>query len=85
MGKHLPRVHAAPDGGAKAWSAVQVRAAFAGFCVWRSDPADGQVLYFAGRHGMVRVLATMSAVEQFLGAVGAPMAHEIRALPEANA
>lgn len=60
----------APDD-AKSWSTLVARAALKGWQLWRTDPDDGTQRYFAGRWGMVRVLADLAEVERFLEQAGA--------------
>lgn len=54
----------------KAWATLVARAALRGWQLWRTDPDDGTQRYFAGRWGLVRVLADTAEVERFLEAVG---------------
>lgn len=55
----------------KNWSGLAARAAMKGWQLWRSDAADGPQRYFAGRWGLVRVLADLDEVERFIEQVGA--------------
>lgn len=50
----------------KRWSSLAARAALVGWQLWRSDAADGPQRFFAGRWGMVQVLATAEDVERWL-------------------
>jgi len=54
----------------KAFATLAARAALRAWQLWRSDAADGPQRFFAGRWGMVRVLADLDDVEQFLERVG---------------
>lgn len=56
---------------AKLWSTLVARAALRGWQLWRTDPDDGVQRYFAGRWGLVRTLADVEQVEQFLEQAGA--------------
>lgn len=59
------------DADRKAWSTLVAKACLRGYQLWRTDPADGQQRYFAGRYGMVRFLADIPEIERFLEQVGA--------------
>lgn len=50
---------------------MQARAALRGWQLWRSSAADGPVRYFVARWGMVRALADLDEVEQWLERAGA--------------
>lgn len=53
----------------KSWATLTARAALAGWQLWRSDAADGPQRFFAGRWGMVNVMADTAEVERFLDRV----------------
>ena len=55
----------------KEWTTMQARAALRGWQLWRSSAADGPVRYFVARWGMVRALADLDEVEQWLERAGA--------------
>ena len=55
----------------KHWTTLVARGCLAGYQLWRTDPADGVQRYFAGKWGMVRVLANAEEVERFLEQAGA--------------
>jgi len=55
----------------KSWSTLVARACLRGYSLWRSDAADGPVILFLGRWGMVRALADRAEVERVLEQVGA--------------
>ena len=54
----------------KAFASLAARFALAGHTLTRSNPADGAVLYFAGRWGMHRALPHLEAAVQFLIQIG---------------
>ena len=54
----------------KAFVTLAARFALAGHTLTRSDPADGAVLYYAGRWGLSRALDDLDAARQFLNQVG---------------
>lgn len=53
---------------AKRVSGLRAAAALAGYQIARTDPADGQVKYFAIRWGLVRYLGDISDAEAFVRA-----------------
>ena len=54
----------------KAFATLVARFALAGHTLTRSNPADGAVLYYAGRWGLSRALHDLDAVAQFLTQIG---------------
>ena len=54
----------------KAWATLVARAALRGYQLWRSDSSDGEVRYFAGKWGMVKVLASREEVDCWLDQAG---------------
>lgn len=58
------------DAERKSWTTLVARCALRGWQLWRTDPDDGEQRYFAGRWGMVRVLANRNEVEQFIEQAG---------------
>lgn len=56
---------------AKSWATLVARAALKGWQLWRTDPDDGVQRYFIARWGLVRALADVDQVEQFLEQAGA--------------
>ena len=54
----------------KAFATLAARFALAGHTLTRSDPADGAVLYYAGRWGLSRALHDLDAAAQFLTQIG---------------
>ena len=53
----------------KAFATLAARFALAGHTLTRSNPADGAVLYYAGRWGKTRELADLDAVAFWLDRV----------------
>ena len=54
----------------KAFASLAARFALAGHTLTRSNPADGAVIYFAGRWGVHRALDDLDAAARFLVQVG---------------
>ena len=54
----------------KAFATLVARFAIAGHTLTRSDPADGAVLYYAGRWGLSRALYDLDTAAQFLTQIG---------------
>ena len=54
----------------KAFATLAARFALAGHTLTRSNPADGAVMYYAGRWGLSRVLPDLQAAAQFLAQIG---------------
>jgi hypothetical protein len=54
----------------KAFKTLAARFALIGHTLTRSDPADGAVMYYAGRWGLQKALPDLDAVQQFLAHVG---------------
>ena len=54
----------------KAFATLAARFALAGNSLTRSNPADGAVMYYAGRWGLSRVLPDLQAAAQFLAQIG---------------
>jgi hypothetical protein len=54
----------------KAYADLRARFALAGHQFHRSNPADGCVLYYATRWGLVRELASLEDAERFLHQIG---------------
>ena len=54
----------------KAFDSLAARFALAGHTLARSNPADGAVMYFAGRWGMHRALDDLDAAARFLAQIG---------------
>ena len=54
----------------KAFATLAARFALAGHTLTRNDPADGAVLYYAGRWGLSRALHDLDAAAQFLTQIG---------------
>ena len=50
----------------KAFATLAARFALAGHTLTRSNPADGAVMYYAGRWGLSRALQDLEAAAQFL-------------------
>ena len=65
-GAHFPT--AAHEG--KAFANLAVRFALAGHTLNQSSPADGAVMYYAGRWGLSRALPDLQAAAQFLAQIG---------------
>ena len=56
--------------GGKAFTTLAARFALAGHTLTRSNPADGAVMYYAGRWGLSRALPNLEAAAQFLAVIG---------------
>ena len=54
----------------KAFATLAARFALAGHTLTRSNPADGAVMYYAGRWGLSRALPDLDAAAQFLVTIG---------------
>ena len=54
----------------KAFATLAARFALIGHTLTRSDPADGAVMYYAGRWGLSRALHDLDAAAQFLVTIG---------------
>ena len=54
----------------KAFATLVARFALAGHTLTRSNPADGAVMYYAGRWGLHRALPDLDAATQFLMQIG---------------
>ena len=54
----------------KAFATLAARFALAGHTLTHSNPADGAVLYYAGRWGLSRALHDLDAAAQFLVQIG---------------
>ena len=54
----------------KAFATLAARFALAGHTFTRSNPADGAVMYYAGRWGLSRALDDLDAARQFLTQIG---------------
>ena len=54
----------------KAFATLAARFALAGHTLTRSNPADGAVMYHAGRWGLYRALPDLEAAAQFLAVIG---------------
>ena len=54
----------------KAFANLAARFALAGHSLTRSNPADGAVIYYAGRWGLSRALPDLQAAAQFLVQIG---------------
>ena len=54
----------------KAFATLAARFALTGHTLTRSNPADGAVLYYAGRWGLSRALHDLDAAAQFLKQMG---------------
>ena len=54
----------------KAFAILAARFALAGHTLTRSNPADGAVMYHAGRWGLFRALPDLEAAAQFLAVIG---------------
>ena len=54
----------------KAFATLAARFALAGHTLTRSNPADGAVMYHAGRWGLFRALPDLEAAAQFLAVIG---------------
>ena len=54
----------------KAFATLAARFALIGHTLTRSDPADGAVMYYAGRWGLSRALHDLDTAAQFLVAIG---------------
>ena len=53
-----------------AFATLAARFSLVGHTLTRSDPADGAVLYYAGRWGLSRALPDLEAAAQFLAVIG---------------
>ena len=62
-------VAAANDNG-KRFAALAARFALTGHTLTRSNPADGAVMYHAGRWGLSHALPDLQAAMQFLAQIG---------------
>ena len=54
----------------KAFATLAARFALAGHTLTRSNPADGAVMYYAGRWGLHRALPDLDTAAQFLMQIG---------------
>ena len=54
----------------KAFATLATRFALMGHTLTRSNPADGAVMYYAGRWGLSRALHDLDAAAQFLATIG---------------
>ena len=54
----------------KAFATLAARFALMGHTLTRSNPADGAVMYYAGRWGLSRALHDLDAAAQFLATIG---------------
>ena len=54
----------------KAFATLAARFALAGHTLTRSNPADGPVMYYAGRWGLSHTLDDLDAAAQFLTQIG---------------
>ena len=54
----------------KAFASLAARFALAGHSLTRSNPADGAVIYYAGRWGLSRALPDLQVAAQFLVQIG---------------
>ncbi|WP_143435774.1 hypothetical protein [Hydrogenophaga sp. IBVHS2] len=54
----------------KAFSTLRAAYALRGHALHRTDPADGEVTYWAERWGLVRHLPTLHDAAQFLAQIG---------------
>ena len=54
----------------KAFTSLAARFALAGHTLTRSNPADGAVMYYAGRWGFSRALPDLQAAAHFLAQIG---------------
>ena len=54
----------------KAFASLAARFALVGHTLTRSNPADGAVMYYAGRWGLSRTLHDLDAAAQFLTQIG---------------
>ena len=54
----------------KAFATLAAQFAIAGHLLTRSNPADGAVIYYAGRWGLHRTLPDLDAAAQFLMQIG---------------
>ena len=54
----------------KAFATLTARFALAGHTLTRCNPADGAVMYYAGRWGLSRALYDLDAAAQFLTQIG---------------
>ena len=54
----------------KAFATLAARFALAGHTLTHSNPADGAVMYYAGRWGFSRALQDLDAAAQFLTQIG---------------
>lgn len=54
----------------KAFATLAARFALAGHTLTRSSPADGAVMYYAGRWGLFRALPDLEAAALFLTQIG---------------
>lgn len=58
------------DAERKIFESQRAAAAFRGYCLARSNPADGPVTFYATRWGLVRELRDLAAVAAFLRQIG---------------
>ncbi|MDO9002831.1 MAG: hypothetical protein Q7V20_05200 [Aquabacterium sp.] len=54
----------------KRFATLRAAAAMVGYQLWRTDPADGNVRYFASRWNVVRDIGDIDQVAQFVYVVG---------------
>ena len=54
----------------KAFATLAARFALVGHTLTRSNPADGAVMYHAGRWGLFRAMPDLEAAAQFLTVIG---------------
>ena len=59
-----------PVDAGKAFATLAARFALAGHTLTRSNPADGAVIYYAGRWGMSRALPDLQAAAHLLAQIG---------------
>ena len=57
-------------GNEKAFLTLRAKFALLGYTLFRSNPEDGDVIYFAGRWGQLRELRDLAAARSFLNQIG---------------
>lgn len=60
----------AADAERKAFETLRAAAAFKGYTLARTNPADGCVTYYASRWGLIRELRSLSEVAAFVTQIG---------------
>lgn len=70
LARDVARQDTADDEVRKAFETFRAAAAIRGYCLARSNPADGPVTFYATRWGLVRELRDLAAVAAFVLSIG---------------